>query len=155
MKVAIVLSGVAPAMTLMSGAMLAFAERDIEFDIISTSGVGALVGLLYVAPKKGTREDALEALPELFLSDLLAKILPVNFKVFHKKGPFAEPLREFGQALPRWNLSPRKPEAGKRLYNDLVDLWLAALTPSTLNHKSKGLMTPLPLVDDLVDFERL
>jgi len=83
-KVAIVLSGVAPAMTLMSGAMLEFAERNIEFQTISTSGVGALVGLLYVAPGRGTPKEALETLPDLFLSDLMSKVLPINFKVFLK-----------------------------------------------------------------------
>jgi len=154
-KVAIVLSGVAPAMTLMSGAMLEFAERNIEFQTISTSGVGALVGLLYVAPGRGTPKEALETLPDLFLSDLMSKVLPINFKVFHKKGPFAEPMQRFGQALPRWTVDPRERAGGKRLYNDLVDLWVTAMTPSTLKGQSKGLMTPLPLVDDLVDFDKL
>jgi hypothetical protein len=143
-------------MTLMSGAMLEFAERDIKFDTISTSGVGALIGMLYLAPSgKKTPTAALEALPDLFLSDLLSKILPVNFKVFHKKGPFSEPFNELAKLVPRMPVDPRKSEPGKRLYNDLIDMWVTALTPSTLGSKSKGLMTPLPLVDDLVDFPRL
>lgn len=155
-KVAIVLSGVAPAMTLMSGAMLEFADRDIEFDTISTSGVGALIGMLYLAPSgKRSPQEALRALPNLFISDPLSRVLPVNFKVFDKKGPFTEPFNELGKLIPRMPVDPRKSEPGKRLYNDLIDLWVTALTPSTLSGKSKGLMTPLPLVDDLVDFDRL
>jgi hypothetical protein len=38
-------------MTLMSGAMLGFMDKGIEFDAISTSGPGALVGLLAIAPQ--------------------------------------------------------------------------------------------------------
>jgi hypothetical protein len=36
-RIGIVLSGYAPAMTLMSGAMLGFMDKGIEFDAISTS----------------------------------------------------------------------------------------------------------------------
>jgi len=38
LPIGIVLSGTAPAMTLMSGVMLAFAEYNIEFEVISTAG---------------------------------------------------------------------------------------------------------------------
>ncbi len=52
-RIGIVLSGTAPAMTLMSGVMLAFDEHNVEFDVISTTGVGGLIGMLYLAPKGG------------------------------------------------------------------------------------------------------
>ena len=53
-RIGIVLSGWAPAMTLMSGAMLGFSDAGVEFEVISTAGVGALIGLLSLAPKRGT-----------------------------------------------------------------------------------------------------
>src|SRR5262249_47491688 len=58
-KIGIVLSGTAPALTLMSGVMLAFDECNVEFEVISTTGVGGLIGMLYLAPKGKTRKDAL------------------------------------------------------------------------------------------------
>ena len=40
-RIGLVLSGWAPAMTLMSGAMLGFMEKGVEFEVISASGTGA------------------------------------------------------------------------------------------------------------------
>ncbi|XLM23236.1 hypothetical protein MKD33_18300, partial [Chromobacterium piscinae] len=34
----------------MAGALVALAEAGVEFDIVSASGAGAIVGLLYAAP---------------------------------------------------------------------------------------------------------
>ena len=47
-KTALVLGGGAPNATLMSGALVAFAAAGVHFDVISTAGAGALIGLLYV-----------------------------------------------------------------------------------------------------------
>src|SRR6266542_366060 len=85
-RIGIVLGGTAPAMTLMSGAMLAFDEHNVEFDVISTTGAGGLIGMLYLAPKGGKRKEALLELPNLFVSDWLYRFVPVNFKVFYKYG---------------------------------------------------------------------
>ena len=143
-------------MTLMSGAMLAFDEQDIDFQIVSTSGVGALIGMLYLAPRDGkTRAQALAELPNLFISNPLSALFPLNSRVFHKPGPFSGPVNDLSKLIPRFNLNPRDKDQGKRLYNDLLDLWVTAWTPSTLNGDSKGLMTALPLVDDFVDFKAL
>ena len=72
-RIGIVLSGYAPAMTLMSGAMLGFMDKGIEFDAISTSGPGALVGLLAIAPNRKSPREALEDLPNLYTGDLFHK----------------------------------------------------------------------------------
>jgi hypothetical protein len=37
----------------MAGALVAFIDRGVEFDVISTSGAGALMGLLYATPQGG------------------------------------------------------------------------------------------------------
>ena len=50
MAVGLVLSGGAPLLTFMAGALVALDERGVKFDVISTSGAGMLVGLLYAAP---------------------------------------------------------------------------------------------------------
>ncbi len=163
--IGIVLGGIGPSMTLMSGAMLGFAEafdahrletgRRFDFEVISTSGAGALVGMLYLAPRAGSREKALADLPNLFVSDLLHRVLPFNFKAFGKHGPFSRPLWELGRRLPRFSLAGSDSSPVKRLLNDWVDLSVSALTPTTYEFLSKGLMTQLPVVDHLVDFEAL
>jgi hypothetical protein len=61
-------------MTLMSGAMLGFMDKGIEFDAISTSGPGALVGLLAIAPNRKSPREALEDLPNLYTGDLFHKL---------------------------------------------------------------------------------
>jgi predicted acylesterase/phospholipase RssA len=154
-NVGIVLSGTAPAMTLMSGAMLAFAERGVEFDVISTTGVGGLIGLLYLAPKGGDRITALRELPNLFVSDWLYRLFPVNFKVFHKYSPFANAFREFRKTLPKFRVEPAESSEVKRFVNDWLELWATAITPASLEFRRNGLMSHTPLVEELVDFERL
>lgn len=154
-RIGIVLSGTAPAMTLMSGAMLAFAKYNVEFDVISTTGVGGLIGLLYLAPKGKTREQALRELPNLFVSDWLYRFVPVNFKVFHKYGPLAPAFYELRKSLPKFNIAPDDPSPLRRFANDWMDLWATVLTPPSLGTASNGLMSHVPLIDDLVDFKAL
>ncbi len=155
LPIGIVLSGTAPAMTLMSGVMLAFAEYNIEFEVISTAGVGGLVGMLYLGAKGKTREEALRALPNLFVSDWLYRFIPVNFKVFHKYGPYATAFYQLRKSLPKFDIAPDDPSPLRRFANDWVDLWATMLTPPSLGTTSNGLMSHVPLIDDLVDFKLL
>ena len=154
-RIGIVLSGWAPAMTLMSGAMLGFVEKGVEFDVISTTGVGALVGLLSLVPKNGTPKQALEELPNMFVSDLLYSVLPINFKVFNKFGPFSKPMRDLRNRIPKITVDPKASSPLSRFLNDWVDLAFCALTPSTFELKSKGLISPSPEIENLVDFTKL
>ena len=154
-RIGIVLSGWGPAMTLMSGAMLGFMEKGVEFDVISTTGVGALIGLLALAPKTGAPKEALEELPNMFVSDLLYSVLPINFKVFHKFGPFSKPMYQLRNRIPKIRLDPKASSPVGRLLNDWVDLAFCTMTPSTFELKSKGLMSPSPEIEDLVDFNKL
>jgi hypothetical protein len=48
-----------------------------------------------------------------------------------------------------------KTDEQRRVYNDMVDLYFAAITPTTLNYRSKGLAAPLPFLEDVVDFDNL
>jgi len=155
LPIGIVLSGTAPAMTLMSGAMLAFAEQDIEFEVISTAGVGGLIGMLYLAAKGKTREEALLSLPDLFVSDWIYRFLPVNFKVFYKYGPYATAFYQMRKSLPKFDLKPGDSSPLRRFANDWMDLWATALTPPSLGTSSNALMSHVPLIDDLVDFNLL
>ena len=54
MTIALVLGGGAPNLTLMAGAVAALDDAGVEFDVVSTSGAGMLIGLLYAAPKGRT-----------------------------------------------------------------------------------------------------
>ncbi len=154
-RTGIVLGGWAPAMTLMSGAMLGFMAKGVKFDVISTTGVGALIGLLSLVPKNGSPKQALEDLPNMFVSDLLYSVLPVNFKVFHKFGPFSKPMHDLRNRIPKIKLDPKASSPVGRLLNDWVDLAFCAMTPSTFELKSKGMISPNPEIDDLVDFSKL
>ena len=152
----IVLNGTAPAMTLMSGAMIAFAEQGVQFDTISATGAGGLVGMLYLAPKGGKKPvDALRELPNLFVSDWLYRLFPVNFKVFQKYGPFAEHFWELRKRLPQIYVAPEERSEVKRFINDWIQLWATVLTPPSFRTARKGLMSHVPLIADLVDFVKL
>jgi hypothetical protein len=187
------------------------------------------MALLLIAPKCEDPRKALRGWVEAGVSDEIYAGLPVNFKLFHKPGPFstltglmaqrlkvplenapARPEDPFRDLLAEWlaNKWPKpagspsdrdgldrfqerlaaiwgsapdkdtyerlrghvdpikrmrdrwlniwlKSDKERRIYNDLVDLWFAAITPSTLNPKSKGLAAPLPFLEDLVCFKTL
>ena len=87
--IALVLGGGAPNLTMMAGAVAALDEEGVQFDLISTSGAGMLIGLLYAAPKGMTRQEALRNSINMGVHDAIYNVFPVNYKVFHKPGPLA------------------------------------------------------------------
>jgi hypothetical protein len=125
-------------------------------------------------------ERALESVLELAVSDPIYSMLPINYKAFFKPGPFTRPFQRMARLfkLGEYPLlpieDPRSPlgqwynywanvgnawvnhnEANRRLFNDLIDLWTAAITPTTLTFMSQGFCEPLPFIEDVVDFEKL
>jgi len=90
MAVALVLGGGAPNLTLMAGAVAALSESGVKFDIVSASGAGMLIGLLYAAPKGGTASQALRQTVNMGVHDAIYDRFPVNYKVFFKPGHLAE-----------------------------------------------------------------
>jgi predicted acylesterase/phospholipase RssA len=69
MAIGLVLGGGAPNLPLMSGALLAPDDAGIDFDVVSTTGAGMLIGLLYAAPKNGDRKGTLRATREMGVHD--------------------------------------------------------------------------------------
>lgn len=164
LKVGIIISGGAPTVHLAAGALCAFSERGITFELIATAGAGALPGLLFAAPKKRyagderrNREDALKSVVNLNIHDAIYQLLPNNYKVFHKYGPFSQFFWRLGRKLPRYDLPPagRYGNAFERLYNDCVDLVVTAFTPPTLRYQSKSVLTRVEVISDLVDWQAL
>lgn len=154
MAVGLVLSGGAPVLTFMAGALVALDERGVKFDVISTSGAGMLVGLLYAAPVGGAgkRQEALKNTVSMGVSDEIYDRFPVNFKVFYKPGLLADVYRQWlGSFTPLRFADPRV----QRYVTDLWALAFANLSPSSLNPSSLGLCAHAPWVEEVVDFERL
>ncbi|MBM3117446.1 patatin-like phospholipase family protein [Jeongeupia naejangsanensis] len=156
-KTALVIGGGAPNMPLMAGALCAMLRQRVDFDVISTSGAGALVGLLYAAPKAGSPIAALAGMVEMGISDSLYRALPVNFKVFNKPGALADLFRDGLKASPYAQLVERMADVSPafRLWSDWQQLLWATATPSDLSAESLGLCAHVPFVEDVVDFERL
>jgi len=154
-RIGIVLSGWAPAMTLMSGVMRGFIDEKIKFDVVSTSGIGAFIGLLYLAPKGKTPDQALKELPNLFVSDLLHAFVPLNFKVFYKNSPFAQMWYEFRERLQKIPVDPGSASPVARFINDSMDLVTTALTPPSLESYRKALLSQVSMLEERVDFDAL
>jgi predicted acylesterase/phospholipase RssA len=177
----VLLGAGAPNSPLMAGALAAMYEKKFPFDMIYTSGGGCLIGLLLVAPKGPSPVKALQGLVEqMGVHDVIYSMVPIGYKTFFKPGPFTRlfhrwaqnfKMREFpldpiaGLNIPRdfldlYNLvASQFVNAGKgsyrRLYNDWINLWVAMMTPSTLNPLSQGMCAPFPFLDDMVDFDKL
>ncbi len=94
---ALVLGGGAPNLTMMSGAVAALHEAGVRFDVVSTSGAGMLIGLLYAAPRGMTPSEALKNSVNMGVHDAIYDVFPVNYKVFHKPGPMAQAYTRFWQ----------------------------------------------------------
>jgi len=126
MTIALVLGGGAPNLTLMAGAVAALDDAGVEFDVVSTSGAGMLIGLLYAAPKGRDRTAALENTVNMGVHDAIYRLFPVNFKVFHKPGVLAQAYTRF------WQTAANNREAIEGPVRDFRDQWLKMLSASPL-----------------------
>ena len=157
MSRALILGGGAPNMTLMSGALYALDEKGVKFDVISTSGAGMFIGLLYVAPKDISSQQALKNVVDVSVSDWIYQWLPVNYKVFRKPGVGAEAYRNFIENLPwvKAIIDIENPTPAQRFFSDWIQLIINAFSPTDLTYMSKGLCAHMPFITDLVDFEKI
>ncbi len=151
-RLGLVLGGGAPNLPLMAGALLALHEAGAKFEMISTTGAGMLVGLLYAAPKDRTPEEALRSTRDLGVHDLIYGAFPVNYKVFHKFGPMAEMWTRM--TLPWLAKLPRSSDF-ERLVSDWASLVAATLSPWDITGTGTGLCQPPPWIEDAVDFGKL
>jgi NTE family protein len=162
-KVALFLGGGAPNLTLMSGALLALHEGWVKeeigetFDFVSMGGAGAVVGLLYLAPKGMTSEDALKNTVNMAVSDQIYSMFPVNYKVFTKSGPSADLFYEMWFSLPivqaamnQYGMSDEE-----KLEADWLLLLGALLCPTDANYFSEGLCAHARFLDDIIDFSKV
>jgi NTE family protein len=156
-RTALVLGGGAPNMPLMAGALAALHQRRVTFDVVSCSGAGSLAGLLWLAPKGGAPAEALRSVTTMSIADPIYQYFPVNYKVFHKPGNWADLWWRAVAANPLFALNvklyERSPFYG--FWIDLMLLWAATMTPSDLYFGSRGLCQPTPFVEQIIDFERI
>jgi NTE family protein len=156
-KTALVLGGGAPNMALMAGALAAFHDRGVAFDVVSCSGAGSLAGLLWLIPKSGSPADALRSVTTMSVADPIYQYFPVNYKVFQKPGTLADMWRRALAANPFFSLNVGDYERSQpyALMTDMMLLWAASMSPSGLNAASWGLCEPTPFVENIIDFDKL
>ncbi|MDM8535494.1 patatin-like phospholipase family protein [Desulfobacterales bacterium HSG17] len=74
------------------GALKAFHEKGIKFDIIAGNSIGSAIALTYASPAQRYKGDSIKALNDLknytsletSLVSLTKKIMPFNFRIWHK-----------------------------------------------------------------------
>ncbi|AQR64560.1 alpha/beta hydrolase [Aquaspirillum sp. LM1] len=156
-KKALLIGGGAPNSSLMAGALVAFLEKGVEFDVISASGAGALMGLLYTAPKEGNPRQALEDWAKVGVSDAIYNRFPVNYKVFMKPGDQAATYRDWimnRNPFTKPLYDPSSP-VGHGFFSDLAKFFLAAMSPSDLSGKSLGMCAHLPFAEQVINFDAI
>lgn len=154
-KTGLVLGGGAPNSPLIAGALAAFLDQEVEFDVISASGAGVLMGLLYAAPLEGSPRDALKRWADTGVSDSIYKMMPVNYKVFHKPGREADAFRNtFAPASshPVFGAMQNVFGTSQVPWNDWTQLLMSTMSPSNLSAKSLGLCAHAPFLEGAVDF---
>ncbi|GAB4058088.1 patatin-like phospholipase family protein [Uliginosibacterium sediminicola] len=154
---ALVISGGAPNATLVGGALEAFAELGLEFDVVSMSGAGALLGLMYLAPRNGEPIATLRGLTELGIADAIYERFPVNYKVFNKPGELADVYRQMlaGNPLLQRVMAQPAQDPLSQLAKDGLSLWLASWCPSSLTPSSTGLCAHVPFAEEIIDFAQI
>ena len=156
-RTALMLGGGAPNFPLMAGALLAFHRAGVQFDLISMTGAGSVLGLIYLSPKGLTREQALENAVNYGIADALYAMLPINYKMFQKSGYRADKFREAcdnNPYLQRMMQQTGMSDADK-LRSDAVQFMLAMMCPTDLNLYSTGLCAHAPFIEHVVDFAKL
>ncbi|WP_040476502.1 patatin-like phospholipase family protein [Paramagnetospirillum caucaseum] len=157
-KMALVLGGGAPNCTLMTGAMLAFDEAGVKFDVISGAGGGGAMALMYASPADGlSRQENLRNSINLSVSDAIFNVLPINYRVFVKGSRIAEMYRGLLTKLPFYEkvVNQYGMSKGKKLMSDLIQLIWAITTPSTTSFFSSGLCSHAPLLEQFIDFSKI
>lgn len=156
-KKALVIGGGAPNSTLVAGALAAFHDNGVEFDVISASGAGVLMGLLYTTPLGCTPRQALQNWAEGGVSDSIYQMLPVNYKVFMKPGAEANVFREAMMSFPMGGsfMNSMANSFGGNAWADWQRLMLATMSPSDLTSQSLGLCAHLPFAERTIDFEAI
>ena len=157
-RTALVLGGGAPNMALMAGALAAFEDRGVTFDVVSTSGAGGFIGLLWLAPKYLKPAEALRNVVNFSVSDEIYNFFPVNYKIFNRPGALADAWRRWLARQPGYQRivqQYRQSRAQKLMSDWLQLLWTWATPGFEPNPASWGLCAPLPFVDAAVDFSRV
>jgi NTE family protein len=156
-KRVLVLGGGAPNLTLMSGALAAFHDQGLTFDVISMAGGGAVVGLSYLAPKGLTPAEALRNTMNFGVSDAIYSMLPINYKIFFKGGRLSDEFRSYWRELPpvRYAENQYGMSAAEKLESDLLLLAGSMMTPNDTNFFSQAICAHVPFIEDIVDFEKL
>jgi predicted acylesterase/phospholipase RssA len=144
-KTGLVLGGGAPNSPLIAGALAAFLDQEVEFDVISASGAGVLMGLLYTAPLEGTPREALKRWADAGVTDSIYKMMPVNYKIFHKPGHQADAYRHVFAGM----------GSGQAPWSDWTQLMMSTMSPSNLSAKSLGLCAHAPFLEGAVDFSAI
>lgn len=156
-RTALVISGGAPNATLIAGALVAFHKLGIKFDVVSTAGAGALLGLAYIAPKNGDPESTLRGFMDMGIADPLYEKFPVNYKVFNKPGALADSYRAMLGMSPwfkQWqNWQAKDPLS--QLIKDSAELAIASACPSDLSPQSLGLCAHVPFAEEIIDFDKI
>src|SRR5262245_14047462 len=124
----VVMSGGAPQSPLMAGFLYEVLKAGKTFRNFHTSGAGALMALLFIAPKNGDACKALRNWAEAGVADEVYAALPVNFKLFRKPGPFTPLFHFLAERLkvPR----PGIPAATDDPIKKLLAEWLANPGPA-------------------------
>jgi NTE family protein len=156
-KKLLVLGGGAPNFTLMSGALLALHHAGIRFDIIHMAGAGAVVGLVYLAPKFLTPEQALENTMNFGVSDVIYSNFPINYKLFMKGGPEGEAFKDYWQSLPqvRATMNQYWMNPMEKLESDWLLFQGAMMGPTDVNFFTAGVCLHVPFIENVVDFDKL
>ena len=150
-RAAVILGGGAPNGALMAGALAGLYDSGKTFNEFYTSGAGAMIGLTYLAGRGPNPSAALKRLLHMGVDDAIYEWLPFGYKTFFKSGPFTVPMKGLSEHFKFADANTRS----RRVYNDLVDLFVASVTPTNLTPNSQGLCAHYPFLHQIIDFDKL
>src|SRR6476661_5465861 len=109
-RLGVIVSGGAPTLHIAAGALCCFQEQGLRFQAVGAAGAGALPGVV-----------------NMNIHDAIYDLIPNNFKVFFKYGPFSEPFYHLSQFIKRVVPVPESYGSDyRRLVHDWIDFATAA-----------------------------
>ncbi len=156
---ALILGGGGPLGALEVGALIAFEENDIHFNLIAGNSIGSIIAAVYTS--KASKQERIETLEAFWkyagINDTVYSIFPINFVAYNKNHQATNVFwdywaRQTMQAFPALTHPQTDLE---RLARDCFFFWGQTLAFMDLNPTSAGLSRISSLLDLFVDLDQV
>ncbi len=156
---ALILGGGGPLGALEVGALIAFEEQNVRFDLIAGNSIGSIIATVFTS--KATKEERIETMEAFWkyagINDLLYQMFPVNFVAYNKNhGPTNQLWDNWARKAMKMFPALAHPQNNiERMARDAFFFWGQAGAMMDFTPKSEGLSRISSLLDLFLDLDQV